>query len=131
MEVMGNKICLEISTFGHYILPLSRSTENLRDVQSVLFCSPIQPGEEINSIKKKVVKWHKQFAHPLPEKLKKLIHDSGIDDDQIDKIVDEISISCDTCKRYKRPNLRPAVGFSLAQKLNDTVAMDLVCVSRG
>ena len=33
--------------------------------------------------------------------------------------------NCEICMRYKRPSLRPVVGFSLAHDCNETVAMDL------
>ena len=37
----------------------------------------------------------------------------------------ELDQSCEICLRYKKPNLRPIVGFSLAHDFNETVAMDL------
>ena len=37
----------------------------------------------------------------------------------------ELDQSCEICLRYKKPNLRPTVGFSLAHDFNETVAMDL------
>ena len=37
----------------------------------------------------------------------------------------ELDESCDICLRYKKSNLRPIVGFSLAHDFNETVAMDL------
>ena len=37
----------------------------------------------------------------------------------------ELDQNCDICLRYKRPQLRPVVCFSLAHDFNETVAMDL------
>ena len=55
----------------------------------------------------------------------KLIHDAGTVDKEIDDIIQEVSSTCDVCKRFKKPPLHPVVGFPLASTLNETVAMDL------
>ena len=34
-------------------------------------------------------------------------------------------MNCDTCRRFKRRPLKPAVGFPLATDFNETVALDL------
>ena len=75
--------------------------------------------------KAKVLKLHKQFAHPEPEKLKKLIRNSGSDDPDVYRLVDEKGKNCDVCKKFKPTPLRPAVGFPVASSFNETVAMDL------
>ena len=40
-------------------------------------------------------------------------------------MVQNLDKNCEICMRYKRPSLRPVVGFSLAHDCNETVAMDL------
>ena len=76
--------------------------------------------------KTKVLKLHKQFAHPAPEKLKKLIRNSGSDGPDVYRLVDEIiSKNCDVCKKFQSTPLRPAIGFPVASSFNETVAMDL------
>ena len=40
-------------------------------------------------------------------------------------MVQNLDKNCEICLRYKRPSLRPVVGFSLAHDCNETVAMDL------
>ena len=40
-------------------------------------------------------------------------------------MVQNLDKNCEICMRYKRPSLRPLVGFSLAHDCNETVAMDL------
>ena len=41
--------------------------------------------------KKKIIKLHRQFAHPPAERLKKLLSNSGIQSNSVFKIVDDIS----------------------------------------
>ena len=37
----------------------------------------------------------------------------------------ELDESCKTCLKYKKKDLRPIVGFSLASDFNECIAMDL------
>ena len=71
------------------------------------------------------MKLNKQFGHPKSSKLIDLIKTSGITDTSFLELVKELDQNCDICLRYKRPQLRPVVGFSLAHDFNETVAMDL------
>ena len=41
------------------------------------------------------------------------------------KKVDDVSDNCSVCKRYKKNNSRPVVGFSIARKFNEVLAMDI------
>ena len=41
------------------------------------------------------------------------------------QIVMDIGEQCETCQKLKRPPPKPAVGFPLATKFNETVAVDL------
>ena len=41
-------------------------------------------------------------------------------------MVHEVSSNCDTCKRYRKRNLKPIVSLPLASQFNHTVAMDLI-----
>ena len=40
-------------------------------------------------------------------------------------IVKSLGDNCSICLKYKKPISRPVVGFSLAHKFNETVAMDV------
>ena len=66
-----------------------------------------------------VRKLHRQFCHCSSNKLKQLIKTSKLwqDDDEIVKSVDEISSTCDICKKFKKAPLRPVVGLPLATEL--------------
>ena len=46
-------------------------------------------------------------------------------DDEISQIVDNISVECETCKRYKKTPPTPVVSLPLATRFNEVIAMDL------
>ena len=59
------------------------------------------------------------------KKLQKLVKSSSIKDDELLKLLDEIEKNCEICIKYKKPSLKPAVGFSLSKEFNDVISMDL------
>ena len=89
-----------------------------------MFTSPLQ-NIAPDAIKPTVLKLHKQYIHPSAHKLKKLIRDSGINDQNILSEVDRVTDNCVTCKKFKVTPQRPVVSFPLANSLNEVVAMDL------
>ena len=40
-------------------------------------------------------------------------------------LLDVIEKNCEICIKYKKPSLKPAVGFSLSKEFNDVISMDL------
>ena len=117
---------LIITESGHYCLPLSRPIDEpyTPSTQKVLFTSPLQEGN-LDDCRKKILKLHKQFSHPHPDKLKTLIKQAGdATQDMLDMVTD-VTKKCDICKRYKRTPPRPVVSFLLATEFNETVALDL------
>lgn len=131
ITILGETLPLNVCTSGHYSVSLlpDETQYSGSKIQNVLFTSPIK-GTNGNEEKKKVLKLHKQFAHPNPEKLKTLIRNSGVHDKVIETLVDEVSQNCDVCKRFMKPAPRPVVGFPLASEFNDTVAMDLKMINQ-
>ena len=120
----GVNIPMIISESGHCCLSLSRPLDSPNSPHTVMFTSPLKgaTGEQCRS---RVQKLHKQFAHAHPDRLKRLVRDSGIDDTDIMHMIDDVSAGCDICKRFKPTPPRPAVSFPLANTFNETVAMDL------
>ena len=79
--------------------------------------------EEINKIAKKL---HCQFGRFSTEKLKKLLKSTNITwDQELNREIDTVKRICDICVQYKKPKLRPAIGFSLSKDFNDAVVVDL------
>ena len=122
---LGENIPVKTSKSGHFFIRLSRTASfQSQDAQRILFTSPLDVND-LTDTKKKISKLHKQFAHPQPDKLKKLIHDSGIADSNINNIIQEVTNTCEICQKFKKPPSRPVVAFPTATSFCEVVAMDL------
>ena len=121
--LLGEKIDVVVSKSGHLCVPLPRRLEK-QGIKQVLFSSPVQSDDD-KANEAKIVKLHKQFAHPSSDRLKKLIRDSGVVDSDLGKMVDTVTLNCNVCKKYRRPPPRPIVSFPLATDFNEVVAMDI------
>ena len=66
--------------------------------------------------------WHRQFSHANSDKLKVLLRDKEVMDEDLEDRLDD---SCSICKKYRRPKPRPLVGFPMAKTFNETVSMYL------
>ena len=124
VSVFGRNLKLSCASSGHYFLPLSRISSESNE-ELVLFathkiaeCSPAEK-------KKLAIKLHRQFSHPTYEKLSGLVNDAGVEDDEFLSTLESISSDCDTCKKFKKTQPRPVVGFSLAKRFNQVVSLDL------
>ena len=71
------------------------------------------------------LKLHRQFGHPSAEKLVKLLRDAGNADGSIEEAIIDVSDSCVSCCKFKRPRPRPVVSLPMASKFNEMIAMDL------
>ena len=121
--MFGEEVPVKISRSGHYCVPLTNDDKQ-ETIHNILFTSPINPDDD-KANQKKVLKLHKQFAHPSSDRLKQLIWNSGVKDPVIDNIIYDVSQKCDVCKRFRRAPPRPVVSFPLATEFNETVAMDI------
>ena len=70
-------------------------------------------------------KLHIQFGHPHKNRLHGLLKDAKVADKEVFDLVADVKKACDTCNRFKKPKLRPVVGFALAKDFNDLLAMNL------
>ena len=78
--------------------------------------------------KKVALKLHKQFAHPTPEKLIRLLKCAKMNNSDLEEQVKSISENCNICCKLKKPTPRPIVSIPLAYKFNETISVDLkVC----
>ena len=122
---LGEKVPVNISKSGHYFIRLSRDISSLSlDTHRILITSPIDPNNLTES-RRIILKLHKQFAHPHPKRLKKLIQDSGISNQSVFDIVHEVSDKCEICKQFKKPLPRPIVAFPTATSFCEVIALDL------
>ena len=127
VEMFGEKIQLICTTTGHYAVPITsqrnvlNSIENKPNMKVILLST--NPNQDRKNMAKKI---HRQFAHPPPERLIKLIDKSDLANDlELKEQIHKVSQSCDVCLRYKRPPPRPCVGLPLAYTFNECLALDI------
>ena len=70
-------------------------------------------------------KLHRQFGHPTPQTLIKIINNAGIINKDLEKEIETISKMCITCLKYRRPFSRPVVCVPLAYEFNEMLGIDL------
>ena len=119
LEVEDRKVELDTTSSGHYYLPLKQCEV---EVEEVCMSMEDKSCEEKFKI---VTKLHRQFAHPSAKNLKALLKNAEHLDDEISQIVDNISVECETCKRYKKTPPTLVVSLPLATRFNEVIAMDL------
>ena len=123
INILNQEINLGVSRSGHYLLPLGKHRQVLVDAERcekaniVLYANTLSPKET-------AMKLHRQFAHPAVEKLIKLVKYQDNSEELITAIK-EVSETCKICQEYRKPPPRPVVGFPMATRFGQCVAMDL------
>ena len=124
IQILGQSLNLLVTRSGHYALPLGRNRQLIVD-------SARKPELSLTlhiknaTVEATAIKLHRQFAHPPPNRLIKLVQSKGEECKELIEAIKEISDRCQVCKQYKRPQPRPIVGFPVATNFNECVAMDL------
>ena len=128
-QIFGFHINLEITSSGHYTIPLSKKrnflNNNINQEEEKAFIAVDVDKISYQEKEKMITKLHSQFGHPSYDKLSKFLANAGVKDGQFFDILQEFSAKCDGCPKYKRKNPRPVVGLSLAKEFNDVITMDL------
>ena len=119
VSFFGKEMKISFTSTGHYCIDLNK--ENKPEVDITLICNEID-SEDKNKI---ALKLHRQFGHADNKKLKSLLIDAKIKDDDLNKAIDQLSDKCESCQKYKRNLSKPVVGLPMAKTFNETVAMDL------
>ena len=98
ISMLGEEIKLVVTSTGHYAVPINRNRNILEEEANIsLQCSiPNMSQDQI------ALKLHRQFAHPPADRLIKLIEKSHYKNDELNKQIEEISGSCDICRKYKK-----------------------------
>ena len=131
INILGQNIPLRETTSGHLLLGLKRELDPCEPyARRILVASKFDANNPAEN-KKKIVKVHRQFAHPPARRLKKFLADAGVEDDSLLDMVEAVTDQCETCKKLKKPPSKPVVGFPLAKTFNEVVAMDLKVYSPG
>ena len=75
--------------------------------------------------RKMACKLHRQFAHPNPKVLKRIIQNAGVKNKKLEKEIDLIAEKCITCLKFQKRPPRPVVSVAWATEFNEMIAMDL------
>ena len=126
ITMLGRKIDLQCTSNGHYCIPLSPK-------QVAVNHGTVNVTLSVNNLEEKTVKekhdvalkLHKQFGHPCASKLKTLVSNTSIHNNELLHKLDEVSDNCDTCLQYNKARSRPIVSLPLASDVNDCLAMDV------
>ena len=131
VNMFGKEFQVDITSSGHYSIPISKSKTIIEKIESekereyaLISISDLEM--KATPEKRKIAdKLHKQFGHPTASKLQKLVKLSGINDEELSGLILSVSEECNTCTRYKKRELKPVVGLTLANEFNGVMAMDL------
>ena len=123
--MLGQKLKLKFTSSGHYAITLIghySEWDNQKAVKTV-FLKLEEMDQEMK--RKACKKLHIQFGHPNTDSLHSLLKDAKVVDKEVFDLVADVEKACDTCNRFKKPKLRPVVGFALARDFSEFLAMDL------
>ena len=130
LRVEGTDDVLKLGTTvsGHYKMPISQMVKHecnvTLNVDRLL-------GVTTKVKQQKAVKLHRQMCHASSDRLLRLLKNSGCTDTEFMKLVEECVQSCEFCRKYKKPFLKPVVGFPVAQDFNHVVFVDLKEIEKG
>ena len=125
-EIFGKLLYLDCISSVYCCVPLHSTPVNVEE------CMLAEKIEDIRDKQNILNKIHKRFAHPNDRKLKDLMIDAGICDEEYkDLIVKLYDSNCEIYKRFQKTPATPAVCLPLASDFNDVVAMDLKSWKKG
>ena len=125
--MFGNSVDLSFTQSGHYTVALSPKVHaGTTDKPVTVLFNVKNLMDKTPEEKKKLAKrWHHQFGHAVEHKLKKLIKDGGLEDEDTMKAIEEACNQCEVCIKHKKPKLKPIVCISLSRIFNEVVTLDL------
>lgn len=119
-EIFGKTVVLNHTSSGHYCLPINGSEFSVSEIFAVQLSSL-----DDEHLYQKLLKLHRQFAHPPRMKLVSLLKDAQIWRSEYMDVLKMIEEKCELCKTHKKTPPRPAVCLPMAAEFNEKVAMDL------
>ena len=128
VTMFGKVQDLHFTTSGHYCIPLDRKHKIInyedQNATKVMFTNTL--NNKTSQEKKCVaMKLHKQFCQARTFRLRKLLQDGGVNDEEFFKLIEEVEKTYDICCKYKRPPSKPIVCFPLSKEFNESVVMDI------
>lgn len=127
------KDCLEMNKIkqqlfstpsGHYAVPIGPNVENLSYSAEPDSHAVYAVTENEEDPEKIALKVHRYFAHANPERLKTFVRTTTHPKkEEIAKALGKLN--CDWCKKHKRETPKPKTCLPLAERFNQTIALDL------
>ena len=121
---------LSTTKSGHWKMPIAQVLAAVEQ-KCVSIDSEKLLGYSKKEKQQKALKLHRQMSHGSAERLKRLLKSSGCNDSEFLRAIEECVDKCEFCRKYKKPFLKPVVGFPLAQDFNQVVCMDLKEIEKG
>ena len=113
--IFNQSVQLIMGKLGHYAIPISPYKTILNSVTSAVNTNITLVATENNKSENDIaIKLHWQFAHPLPEKLLKLLNSAGDlwqSNEELKKLIKNVSDKCAMCKIYRKTPQRPDCRF--------------------
>ena len=98
-QIFGFRINLEITSSGHYTIPLLKTrnflNNNINQEEEKTFTAVDVDKMSYQEKEKMATKLHNQFRHPSYDKLCKFLTNSGVKDGQFFDILQDFSANCD------------------------------------
>lgn len=130
LEMNGISQDLVTLPSNHYAIPIGRNENNLKAEMSSEMHFLNDVYYEVSDPKKMALKIHRYFAHASPEKLKTFVAQTN--HPRKEEVIKEIlDLDCNLCKRYQREAPKPKTCLPMADKFNQTVALDLKFLEEG
>ena len=127
VKMFGVQQNIEITSSGHYALPLNSSKHILKQAESKEIKVTLHVDEEKQDQLKIALKLHSQFGHPPRAKLTKLLQRAGRSHDKgLIRALETVEKQCEICVQFAKPSPRPIVGLPHAEQFNEMVALDLI-----
>ena len=120
----GEKVELVCNSLGHYCIPITKERIESHNCNVVLHVQNLETMTHKEK-QKKALKLHRQLSHATKERILRLLKSSGCEDEDFLRCVADCCDQCVLCQKYRKPRLRPVVGFPMSDRFNQVVSMDL------
>ena len=118
--IFGKKIPLDTTSCGHNCIPIKPDLVNVNECFTV-----IESTADRLEVMKKIQKLHKQFGHPVKDKMITLLNDGGYCTDDYMDIINKLYECCETCRLFQKTPDTPIVSMPEARSFCELLVMDL------
>ncbi len=119
VRFFGKWIPCDITSSGHYAVTLGNEEITVHDVMVTL--TQMNSGD----VQKSLLKLHRQFGHPRPERLSSFLKAANEWDSSYAAILKEIHSKCHTCRMFAKTPPRPVCALPIACEFGEILTMDL------